>query len=78
MNIKISATWSNLLWFLAAIIVLIDPRHVYEFAKAHQPWSELIVALWTLALNWANKTRPQSVLQKQSVKPPSSEKGNSR
>lgn len=44
-------------WFIGGIILLIDPKHIDEFAAAHPQWSGLILAGWTALVAWANKPK---------------------
>ena len=52
--------WGHILWFIAALVVLVDPRHIFELAERHKTWSALIVALWTMLVTWASKQRGDS------------------
>lgn len=48
---------THLAWFVAGIILLIDPKHIDEFAAQHSKWSALILAIWTALVGWASKPR---------------------
>ena len=54
---KFRWVWTHLAWLVAAIVIMVDPRHVYEWAHQHQPWSEILVAIWALLLAWAQKQK---------------------
>jgi hypothetical protein len=47
-------------WFVAGLVLLIDPKHIDAFIQKHPDWSGFILGLWTLVLAWANKTRPDA------------------
>lgn len=51
---------THLAWFVAGIILLIDPKHIDEFAAQHAQWSALILAIWTALVGWASKPREMS------------------
>lgn len=59
MNEKFKWLYTHVAWFLAAIIVLIDPKHIYEWAHQHEVWGGVIAAVFTALLAWAHKNRPQ-------------------
>jgi hypothetical protein len=50
---------THLAWFIAGLILIIDPKHIDTIIHNHPDWSGIILAIWTLLLSWANKTRPQ-------------------
>ena len=60
--------WTHLLWFLAAMVLLVDPRHIFEWAHRHELWGGVITALWAILLAWAGKQRQQP--QGATVTPP--------
>jgi hypothetical protein len=51
--------WTHLAWFVAAIIVMIDPNKIFEWAHKHEVWGGLIAAAFTALLAWAAKQRGQ-------------------
>lgn len=55
---KFKWLWTHVLWWLAGLILLIDPRHIDELASQHPKWGAAILALWGALLAWANKPRP--------------------
>ena len=57
---KIKNAWAHIAWFVAAVVVLIDPSHVYEWAHRHEGWSALLIAIWTALLAWAQKNKPST------------------
>lgn len=54
---KFRWVWTNALWFLAGIILLIDPQHIYEWAHKHELWGGVITALFAVLVAWASKHR---------------------
>lgn len=44
-------------WFIAGIILLIDPKHIDDIAAQHPKWAALILAVWAAILGWASKPR---------------------
>ena len=61
--------WTHAVWFIAAIILLIDPQHIFEFAHRHEGWSALILAIWAAVAAWAAKHKLQPA-QQSGVLPP--------
>jgi hypothetical protein len=51
-------SWSHLLWFIAAIVLMVDPKHVYEWAHQHEAFGGIIAAIFTFILAWAGRHRP--------------------
>jgi hypothetical protein len=48
---------THALWFIAGLILLIDPRHIDQVAEKHPAWSAVILAAWAILLAWATKQR---------------------
>lgn len=51
--------WTQIAWLVAAIIVMIDPQHIYEWAHKHEVWGGVIAAIFTVILAWAQRQKQQ-------------------
>jgi hypothetical protein len=54
------ASWTNIVWAIAGIILMIDPQRIFEWGHRHEGWSDLIIVLWFIIATWAAKQRPQT------------------
>ena len=60
--------WTHFACLLIVLILVINPKHVEEFAHAHQTWSGIIMGVWTLVYGWAVKNKPAAMAQEQQLK----------
>lgn len=61
---EMSAIWNrfkwvltHLLWIIAGLIALIDPKHIDELALRNPAWSGVILFVWGILVAWANKPK---------------------
>ena len=55
--------WTHFAWLLIVLVLVINPKHVEEFAHAHEAWSTIILGAWTLVYAWALKNKPAGAQQ---------------
>ena len=65
MNISGKYRWvvTYVPWFVAAVVLMIDPRHIDELAVRHRDWTGIITAVWTALVAWANRTKAAEKLR---------------